>query len=202
MQLNERNYDTAPLSTRAIAHYRLVFEDCSSPPAHIVAAFLTAVDAAGNQAIAVHCRAGLGRTGTLIAVWLMRSAGFSAREAIGWLRIMRPGSVIGEQQHFLCALDASLMTSGMPSELGGPSCRPCAATVAAHDAHQRPPGAFQPAGPEEAEGGRGSSTRAELGEVVALGAARRSAARMAGAWTDLHGGGPQPRATDGGDVAG
>ena len=37
------------------------------------------------------------RTGTLIAVRLTRSDGFSAREAMGWLRIMRPGSILGEQ---------------------------------------------------------------------------------------------------------
>jgi hypothetical protein len=35
----------------------------------------------------------------------MRSCGFTAREAMGWLRIMRPGSVIGEQQHYLCAVE-------------------------------------------------------------------------------------------------
>jgi hypothetical protein len=43
-------------------------------------------------------------TGTLIGVWLMRTHGFTAREAMGWLRIMRPGSVIGEQQAFLCTV--------------------------------------------------------------------------------------------------
>ena len=37
----------------------------------------------------------------------MRSEGFTAREAMGWLRIMRPGSVIGEQQRYLCAVEAA-----------------------------------------------------------------------------------------------
>jgi cell division cycle 14 len=61
------------------------------------------VDAA-RGAVAVHCKAGLGRIGTLIAVQLMRAHGFTARAAMGWLRLMLPGSVIGEQQRFLCAV--------------------------------------------------------------------------------------------------
>mmetsp|Transcript_12933 Transcript_12933/g.35861 ORF Transcript_12933/g.35861 Transcript_12933/m.35861 type:complete len:141 (-) Transcript_12933:871-1293(-) len=37
---------------------------------------------------------------------MMRTYGFSAREAIAWLRVMRPGSVIGEQQQYLCRVEA------------------------------------------------------------------------------------------------
>ena len=38
----------------------------------------------------------------------MAAHGFSAREAIGWLRVVRPGSVFGAQQHFLCRLGDAL----------------------------------------------------------------------------------------------
>jgi hypothetical protein len=67
------------------------------------AVFFRIVDAAPG-AVAVHCLAGLGRTGTLIALYMMRTHGFTARAAMGWLRLMRPGSVIGEQQDFLCTV--------------------------------------------------------------------------------------------------
>lgn len=45
--------------------------------------------------------AGLGRTGTLIACYIMKHYKFTAAECIAWLRICRPGSVIGPQQNWL-----------------------------------------------------------------------------------------------------
>jgi protein-tyrosine phosphatase len=43
----------------------------------------------------------LGVQGTMIGIWLIKNGGFTAREAVGFLRLMRPGSVIGPQQRFL-----------------------------------------------------------------------------------------------------
>jgi len=47
------------------------------------------------------CAAGLGRTGTLIGCYLMKHYNMSAAETIAWIRIARPGSILGPQQHYM-----------------------------------------------------------------------------------------------------
>lgn len=39
----------------------------------------------------------------LICCYLMKHHGFSALEALGYIRVCRPGSVIGPQQNFIIA---------------------------------------------------------------------------------------------------
>uniref|UniRef100_A0A672G8S0 Protein-tyrosine-phosphatase n=1 Tax=Salarias fasciatus TaxID=181472 RepID=A0A672G8S0_SALFA len=102
IRLNRKLYDGRRFADAGFRHHELFFADGSTPPDDIAARFLRICDASPG-AVAVHCKAGLGRTGTLIGCFLMKQYRFTAPEAIAWIRICRPGSVIGPQQHFLLA---------------------------------------------------------------------------------------------------
>lgn len=57
----------------------------------------------------MHCKAGLGRTGTNIAAFLIKNLRFTAPEAIAWCRMCRPGSIVGPQQQFLLVKQRELL---------------------------------------------------------------------------------------------
>lgn len=89
----------------------MYFLDGSTPPDDIVEKFLDAAERE-KGAIAIHCKAGLGRTGSLIALYCMKHFGFPPAAFIGWIRIARPGSILGPQQQYLIQMDEKMMKAG------------------------------------------------------------------------------------------
>lgn len=114
IRLNESEYDPVAFTENGIQHHDLPFPDGNVPPPAIVTQFLHICSSARGM-VAVHCKAGLGRTGTCIALFLMHIHGWTAGECVAWLRICRPGSVIGSQNHFLHLMAPLMPTWNAPA---------------------------------------------------------------------------------------
>lgn len=100
VRLNYKFYEAASFTDAGFKHYDLIFRDGSTPSDTILNQFLEICEKT-DGAIAVHCKAGLGRTGSLIGAYIMKHYRFTAMETIAWIRLCRPGSVIGHQQQWM-----------------------------------------------------------------------------------------------------
>ena len=107
------DYDTTAFRSAGIACHR-VHVPGALPDRAAATEFLRIVDAA-PRLVAVHCDTGLGRTGALAALLLIRDHGFSARAAVAWLRILRPGSVLDSQARHLAGPDTDRRSPHPPA---------------------------------------------------------------------------------------
>jgi cell division cycle 14 len=108
VRLNEKQYDERKFLSAGIDHLDLIYPDGTNAPMPVLLKFLEACEKTPG-AVAVHCKAGLGRTGTCIGAYMMKHDQFTAHELIGWLRICRPGSVIGPQQQFMEVIEPKML---------------------------------------------------------------------------------------------
>lgn len=95
VNLHERPHDPASLERHGLRETHLAVKDFAAPSPFQIERGVEATRGAlaASEAVAVHCGGGLGRTGTLLACYLVSSEGIAAREAILRVRSLRPGSV-------------------------------------------------------------------------------------------------------------
>jgi atypical dual specificity phosphatase len=109
--LTEEDLDQEALHRHELKNTHLPIIDREAPSigqTHMLLVRMQNCIAAGDI-LAVHCKAGLGRTGTILAAWLIRDGGLSAEGAMARLRRIEPGFIQSEiQEDFLRRYEADL----------------------------------------------------------------------------------------------
>ena len=106
--------------TGEISYLHLPTPDMTAPtPDQIDAAvnFIHDNTKSGRPAM-VHCAAGLGRAGTILACYLIKHHGRTAREAIGEIRCLRPGSIQSDMQELAILLYHKRVSSSTGADVG------------------------------------------------------------------------------------
>lgn len=108
--LTELPLEQRDLAAAGLAARHFPIEDFDVPTIAQAEDFCRWVDArvAAKEPVAVHCFAGLGRTGTMIACWLVREPGATAADVIARIRRIEPGFVqTAEQEAFVAVWEAA-----------------------------------------------------------------------------------------------
>ena len=88
------------LSNTRIKNIHIPIKDMTPPTMEQVGTFIRAITDAHKQGknAVVHCFAGRGRTGTMLACWLLAKTEMTVEQAIKFVRDKRPGSIETEDQ--------------------------------------------------------------------------------------------------------
>jgi atypical dual specificity phosphatase len=99
ISLTEYSPRQALLEEFGVEHHHVPVPDFEAPTPAQIRLFVATVDRAraAGQRVVVHCQAGLGRTGTMLAAYRV-SQGLTAEDAIAEIRRLRPGSIETPEQ--------------------------------------------------------------------------------------------------------
>ncbi|WP_417283003.1 ATP-binding cassette domain-containing protein [Comamonas sp.] len=100
--LTEKDFPQQPLQRHGLKNFHLPVYDHESPTVAQIQMLLARMSAAmrRGEVLAVHCLAGLGRTGTVLAAWLVRE-GLTGEEALRRVRLIDAQYVQSQAQEAL-----------------------------------------------------------------------------------------------------
>lgn len=128
VSLTEIPFDPARAAPFGIACASEPIPDMHAPSPAVAMAVCRDIDhwIGNGDAIAIHCRAGLGRTGTLLAAyWLWSGHGhYSALQAIEYVRRLESGMIQSQAQVDFLSTFADLLAAGAAEPASTPRTRP------------------------------------------------------------------------------
>lgn len=105
-RFNDKIYEESVFKENGLFFFDLFFEDGQAPTPEVVTRFKDCIKKS-KKGFGFHCKAGLGRTGTMIVIYMCEQFDITVREAVAWVKICRPGSINRVQYEFLLTYEAN-----------------------------------------------------------------------------------------------